>query len=117
VTFEDRETPPVPRVHKLELRLAPETVAALIEDYLGGMPSRACGQKFGLAKNSVLGVLKQHGVSRPRIEISDEALDQAVNLLARGVALKPIAEGMGLAPSTLQRALQSRGLPTRKTWV
>lgn len=106
-----------PRIHKLDQRLSLETVEALFADYLAGMSSRAVAEKYGIQKNSVLGLLKRHGVARPRTVVTDEQADQAVQLLQSGIALKPAAELLELAPTTLARALQSRGLPTRKVWA
>jgi hypothetical protein len=107
---------PCPRVHKLSRRLSRETVQALISDYEAGLRGKALAEKYGVQKNSVLGLLKQHGVARNRTVVSDEQATQATALLNAGLALGKVAKQLGLAETTLFRALQSRGLPTRKAW-
>jgi hypothetical protein len=119
VSFEAAPPParPVPKIHKLSQRLSLETVVALIADYEAGLKGKALAEKYGIQKNSVLGLLKQHGVARDRTVVSDEQAAAAVALLTAGVALKRAAEQLGIAPTTLGRALRARGLPTRKTWA
>jgi hypothetical protein len=75
------------------------------------------GSRVSHASLTGRGLLKAHGVDTHRPVVSDEQAAQAVDLLQSGIALGKVAEQLGLAYTTLARALTSRGLPTRKTWA
>jgi hypothetical protein len=111
-----KPTEPPPKIHKLRDRLPLETVEALIEDYRAGLKGAALAEKYGIQKNSVLGLLKQHGVDTHRPTVTNEQCKKAVELLQSGLALGKVSSELALAYTTLARALSSRGLPTRKTW-
>ena len=104
---------PPSRPHKLAQRLAPEVIEQIIVDYLAGSSTRKLGLKYGLHKNSILGLLKRNDVSKPRTKITDEQVDQALKLFRDGHSLVKAAQQLGLASTTMVRAFQRRGLPTR----
>ncbi len=52
-----------PRVHKLDRRLYPELIAALVADYPAGMSSVKLMETYGLGKGSVLKLLREAGVT------------------------------------------------------
>jgi AraC-like DNA-binding protein len=100
------------QAHKLSQRLTPEVIEQIIADHAAGSSTRKLGLKYDLHRNSVTRLLQAEGVTRPRTRITDEHVEQAKNLFNEGLSVAKAAQQLGIAPTTMTRAFQVRGLPT-----
>jgi DNA-binding CsgD family transcriptional regulator len=95
---------------RIEKRLDVETVERLVGEYVSGTTAAEVGRRYGLAKNSVLALVRQAGerVRHPRLSDSEAA--QMVELYERGLSQKDIAERLDRSPSAVWHCLRRAGL-------
>jgi hypothetical protein len=76
------------RERRVSKRLHVETVDRLVAEYAAGTPAAELGRRYGIAKSSVLGLLRQAGtpVRHPRLSAREEA--QLVELYEAGLPPK-----------------------------
>lgn len=101
--------PPCGPVHKLTRRLNAETVAAIVVGYKAGVTAKRLGLEFGLAKSSVLVLLRREGVviRRPRLTPADRR--QAVAPYRKGVPQVEIARRFGRHKGAIWHLLNRPG--------
>lgn len=101
------------RVHKLSQRLSPETVTAIIDGYEAGATGSQLALEFGLAKSSVLAVLRGEGVSirLPRLSAADRL--RVVALYRQGIPQVEIARQFGRHKGAIWHLLKRAGAFTR----
>jgi hypothetical protein len=85
----------------------------LVADYKRGISTPKLCKQYDLSKWSVLKILNDHGVSMRFQSLTDEQIDQAVERYQAGDSLATIARHLGSSPTTVQRALISRGVAIR----
>jgi hypothetical protein len=95
---------------RIPRRLSARTIDGLVAEYVAGTPSAELGQRYGIAKSSVLRLVGQAGerVRHPRLSESDTA--QLVALHEAGLSQKDIAEHLGCSPSAVWHCLRRAGL-------
>ncbi|HVW23264.1 MAG TPA: hypothetical protein VHB51_02160 [Candidatus Saccharimonadales bacterium] len=100
---------------KLRARLPRSIVSKLVADYQAGSSSRTLAAKYEMPRSSVLRLLDQEGVLRPRIQTDDALISKACELIAAGSSVIQAAEQLGINKRTLYHQLKVRGLPTRRS--
>jgi transposase-like protein len=82
----------------------------LVAEYVRGSTAADVGRRYGLAKNSVLALVRQAGerVRHPRLSKSETA--QLVELYEAGLSQKDIADRLGRSPSAVWHCLRRGGL-------
>lgn len=94
------------RERRISKRLETETVERLVADYAAGSTAAELGQRYGLAKSSVIRLVRDAGerVRHPRLSTTETA--QLVALYEAGVSQKEIAEQLGRSPSAVWHCLR-----------
>lgn len=101
------------RPRRLHFRLTDDVRQSLVRDYLNGIPTTELTTKYSLGKGSVLQLLEEAGVAMRRQGLSDADVDRAVVLYTSGLSLARVAKQLGSAPTTVSRALHTRGVRLR----
>jgi DNA-binding NarL/FixJ family response regulator len=98
------------RERQISKRLEPKTVDRLVAEYMTGTTSAKLGRRYGIAKSSVLGLVRQAGeqVRHPRLSVAETA--RLVGLYEAGLPQKDIAERLGRSPSAVWHYLRRAGL-------
>jgi transposase-like protein len=98
------------RERRISKRLEPESIDRLVAEYVAGTTAAELGRRYGIAKNSVLQLVRQagEGVRYPRLSASETA--QLVALYDAGLGQKDIAERLGRTPSAVWHWLRRLGL-------
>lgn len=104
---------PQAQPRRLHFRLTEDVRQALVEDYLNGIPTTELTSKYSLGKGSVLQILEDAGVSMRRQGLGEAEIDEAVRLYQSGLSLVRVAKSLDSAPTTVNRALQARGVRLR----
>lgn len=112
-TVERDGSPAKTRRPRLQFRLAEQDRAALVRDYLNGTPTTKLTESYGLGKGSVLEILEAEGVKMRRQPLTDEQVAMALRLYAEGKSLAQVAKAIGSAPTSVGRALKTRGMRLR----
>jgi DNA-directed RNA polymerase specialized sigma24 family protein len=97
----------------LAQRLSTAAIEALLADYATGLSSREVADRHSLSKQSVLKLLRQHQVVRPRARVSDHQLVDVVRLRESGMTIRDIGAKVELPPTTVFRALHKAASSTR----
>jgi lambda repressor-like predicted transcriptional regulator len=94
-------------------RLGPEGVAQLVTDYESGLTAPELQEKYNLSRGSVLGVLKEAGVSMRRKPLASEQVAKVMGLYETGLSIREMAAKRDLAKTTVQDALRRSGTVMR----
>jgi len=99
-----------PRHRRVSKRLEAETIDRLVAEYVAGTTAAELGQRYGLAKSSVLRLVRQAAerVRHPRLSENDTA--QLVALYEAGFSQKDIAARLGRTPSAVWHCLRRAGM-------
>jgi hypothetical protein len=91
---------------RVSKRLTGETIDRLVAEYRAGTTAAELGRQYGLAKNSVLYLVRQAGdlVRHPRLSAAETA--QLVAAYEAGLSQKDIAERLGRSPSGVWHCLR-----------
>ncbi|HEY6810474.1 MAG TPA: helix-turn-helix domain-containing protein [Propionibacteriaceae bacterium] len=81
----------------------------MVAEYAAGTTADELGRRYGIAKSSVLRLLRQAGtaVRHPRLSPTETAL--LVELFRTGVTQKDIAKRLGRSPSAVWHCLRRAG--------
>jgi Helix-turn-helix domain len=103
------------RERRISKRLDSEAIDRMVAEYVAGATAAALGQRYGLAKISVLHLVRQAGerVRHPRFSASEIA--RLVELYEAGLSQKDIANRLGRSPSAVWHCLRRMGLIGNKT--
>jgi DNA-directed RNA polymerase specialized sigma24 family protein len=98
------------RERRISKRLDAATIDRLVAEYVGGTTAAELGQRYGLAKSSVIRLVRQAGerVRHPRLSTTETA--HLVALYEAGLSQMEIAERMGRSPSSVWHCLRRAGL-------
>lgn len=98
------------RERRISRRLEPKTIDRLVAEYMTGTTSAELGRRYGIAKSSVLKLVRQAGeqVRHPRLSVAETA--RLVELYEAGLQQKDIAERLGRSPSAVWHCLRRAGL-------
>jgi hypothetical protein len=94
---------------RVSKRLEAGRIDRLVAEYVAGTTAAELGRRYGLAKSSVLRLVREAGerVRHPRLSDSETA--QLVALHAAGISQKAIAERLGRSPSAVWHCLHRLG--------
>ncbi len=101
------------RIHSVSKRLGPEMITHLVAEYQSGAPTTALMTKYGLGKGTVLRILDDHGVTRRCQPLSDEQVQQAIELYRQGWSLALVGKHLGRDGSLILRTLKRAGVARR----
>ena len=100
-------TPAVARPYAVPRRIGPEACADILGRYVAGETAKALADEFGIARNSVLNLLREHNVVVRR---QPPTVDQRVAFVTEyntGASISEIANRHGVAFGTVQKALSA----------
>jgi len=98
----------------VQRRLAPGEVAELVAAYRRGIPVEKLAASFRVNRTTVLGHVRRHGVpKRDRRALQGKEVDRAAQLYAGGQSADWVATQLGVAASTVRRALKDAGVLLR----
>lgn len=105
------------RERRIRKRLEAEKIKRLVAEYVAGIPSAELGQRYGIAKSTVLRLVRQAGerVRYPRLTAAERA--QLVALHEEGWSQKDIAERLDRSPGAIWHCLRRLGLTGSRTTV
>ena len=95
---------------RIPKRLSTSTIDGLVAEYVAGTPSAELGERYGIAKSSVLRLVREAGerVRRPRLSTTETA--QVVALYEAGFSQVDIAKRLGRSPGAVWHYLRRMGL-------
>ena len=107
-------TDPLVAALPVQRRLGPEEVAELVVAYRRGVPVDELATSFGVNRTTVLAHVRCHGVpKRDRRALQGDVVDRAAQLYAGGQSADWVAAQLGVAASTVRRALKDAGVTLR----
>jgi DNA-directed RNA polymerase specialized sigma subunit len=85
-------------------------IQCMVAEYAAGTTAADLGQRYGIAKSTVLRLIRQTGerVRHPRLTAAETA--QLVALYEEGLSQKDIAERLDRSPSAIWHCLRRLGL-------
>jgi hypothetical protein len=101
------------RVHNVCKRLGPEVIAQLVADYQAGLSTTVLTSKYSLGKGTVLRILDDHGVTRRHQPLTEEQMQQAVELYQQGWSLARVGQYLGRDASMIHLTLKRVGMARR----
>lgn len=100
--------------YRIDRRLSPGQLAELVAAYKRGTSTPKLCEQYDLSKGSVLKILADHGVTmRQARHLTEAQIEKAVEWYQAGDSLTTIGKRLGSSPTTVQRALVTRGIPMR----
>jgi hypothetical protein len=107
-------------VRRVNLRLDEQLVRQLLAGYQAGRTGRELAEQYGLARSTVIGLLRQHGMAVRYPWVTPEEAAEMVRLYQSGVRQVDIAARFGRDQGNiwhvLNRAGASIGFGSRKMW-
>lgn len=94
-------------------RLSDEARVAVIERYEAGETSTALAEAYGVAKSTILGILRANSVVVRRQPLTPEQVSEATLLYNSGLSLSQVAERLRVSQETMRVALLKSGLALR----
>lgn len=94
-------------------RLSPSARAEVVARYEAGEPSTSLAVAFGVAKSTILGVLRDGNVVMRRQPLTSEQVDRARELYESGGSLSQVATALSLKQDTIRLALKAAGVALR----
>jgi predicted transcriptional regulator len=85
----------------------------MVEAYEAGATTTQLRQQFSVSQDTVVRLLRRHGVVTRHKGLSDSDLQQARELYESGLPVAKVGEKLGRAPSTVRRALVQAGVEMR----
>lgn len=108
-TFPARpETMPAP-VRRVNFRLNEQRVQQLLADYQAGCTGRELAEHYGLARSTVIRLLRQHGVAVRHPRVTPDEAAEMVRLYRSGVRQVDIGARFGRDPGNIWHLLKRAG--------
>lgn len=107
-----RPEPAAPQVRRWK-RLTPSERALVAKRYEAGETSVALASDYGVAKSTILGILREANVVVRRQPLKSEEVSQAAALYESGQSLSQVAAQMSLKQDTIRLALKGAGVKLR----
>lgn len=113
-TFPARPTAVPAPVRRVTFRLDDELLQQLLTEYQAGCTGRELAERYGLARTTVIGLLREHGVAvrYPRVTPGETA--EMVRLYRAGVRQVDIAARFGRDPGNIWHVLKRAGAFPRR---
>jgi DNA-binding CsgD family transcriptional regulator len=116
LTYFMNKPPPRPARHgghrqerQIRKRLDDEQIERLVAEYVDGAAAAELGRRYGIAKNSVLALVRLSGERVRHRRFSAAETDQLVALFEAGMPQSEIAERLGRSPSAVWHYLRRLG--------
>jgi hypothetical protein len=95
--------------HRVDVRLDEQTIELLLADYRSGASGRQLAERYGLARSTVIGLLRRHGVPirYPRVTPAEQA--EMLTLYRAGVRQVDIAAQFDREPGNVWHVLKRAG--------
>lgn len=93
----------------MNLRLDEQLIQQLLADYQAGRTGRELAQQYGLARSTVIELLRQHGVAVRYPRVTAEEAAEMVRLYQSGIRQVDIAARFGRAPGNIWHVLNRAG--------
>lgn len=97
---------PKPR-YRLADRLGPEILDRIVERYKAGEPTTALAAEYGIAKSSLLRLLKGRDIAMRHQRLTSGQEQQIRKLRRQGMAIRTIAAEIGRSYGTVQAFLRN----------
>ena len=94
-------------------RLTPSERALVAKRYEAGETSIALAGEYGVAKSTILSILREANVVVRRQSLTPEQVSEAAKLYESGLSLSQVAAQMFLKQDTIRLALKARGVTLR----
>lgn len=94
-------------------RLSDEDRAAVIERYEAGETSTALAEAYGVAKSTILGILREKSVVVRRQPMKPGQVCDAVGLYTSGLSLSQVAKQLNVNQETMRVAIIGAGVEIR----
>ena len=94
-------------------RLSHAERARVVERYEAGEMSTALATEFGVAKTTILAILREANVVRRRQSLTPQQVADATAHYERGCSLSQVAAKMSLKQDTIRLALKAAGVKLR----
>ena len=103
-----------PRVKRGWNRLSAEHQAAVIAQYDSGTTSIALAEEFGVAKSTILRILRDARVVVRRQPMTSEQVGKAADLYESGLSLSQVAKRLDVNQDTMRLAILKAGVTLRE---
>ncbi|MDR6200725.1 DNA-directed RNA polymerase specialized sigma24 family protein [Microbacterium sp. SORGH_AS428] len=94
-------------------RLSSSARAAVVVRYEAGETSTSLAAEFGVAKSTILGILRDANVVMRRQPLTSEQVDRARELYESGLSLSQVAAQLTLKQDTIRLALKAASVRLR----
>ena len=101
------------KVRDLSRRLGQATIDRLVADYQSGTPTTQLMTTYQLSKTAVLKLLKDAGIVMRRRPMTEEQVNEAVELYRSGRSLATLSSELELPRESLRRAIIEVGVQMR----
>jgi DNA-binding transcriptional regulator LsrR (DeoR family) len=95
---------------RVDARLSDAQTSQLVADYEAGVTGRQLAARYGLARSTVIALLKEHGAQVRYPRFTDADTDRVVSLYKEGVRQIDIAKELGRSKSAVWHVLHRAGL-------
>jgi hypothetical protein len=113
-TFPARTEPAPAPVRRISLRLDEQLVQQLLADYRAGRTGRELAEQYGLARSTVIGLLRQHGVAVRYPRVTPVEAAEMVRLYRTGMRQVDIAARFDRDPGNVWHVLEREGALRRR---
>jgi hypothetical protein len=98
------------RERRVSKRLDAKTIERLVAEYAAGTTAADLGRRYGLAKSTVLRLVRQAGEQLRYPRLSGNEIAHLIELYESGVPQKDIAQRLRRSPSAVWHCLRRAGL-------
>jgi DNA-binding CsgD family transcriptional regulator len=94
---------------RVDQRLSAEDVQRMVVDYQDGASGRELAERFGIARSTVIGLLREQQVAVRHLRLTAEEVERAVTWYREGVRQIEIAERLGRHKAVVWHLLRRAG--------
>lgn len=94
-------------------KLSDEARVAVVERYESGETSTALAEAYGVAKSTILGILRTNNVVVRRQPLTAEQVSEAAKLYESGLSLSQVAAQLNVNQETMRVAIIAAGVALR----
>ena len=100
--------------HRKWKRLSPEARASVVARYSAGETSTALAKEHGVAKSTILGILREANVVVRRQPMTTDQVSEAAQLYESGLSLSQVATQLNVNQETMRVAILKAGVVLRE---
>ena len=110
----DSSRSPQPRARRPWTRLSDEARGEVAARYGVGETTPALAEAFGVAKSTIIGILREYNVVVRRQPLTAEQVGEAARLYESGLSLSQVAKQMSVNQETMRVAIITLGVIVRR---